>query len=57
VVVSLIILVLLGLAIFWRFTQLQKANKNQLPDSADKNTNHQKPKDDALITEETENEA
>ena len=60
VVLSLIILVLLGGAIFWRFSQQQKANKNQIPDTVDKNTVNsatQEQKDEVSITEERENEA
>jgi uncharacterized protein HemX len=60
VVLSLIILVLLGGAIFWRFSQQQKANKNQLSDTVDKNTVNpatEEQKDDASITEASEKEA
>lgn len=57
VILSLIILVLLVGAIFWRFSQQQKANKNQPSEPVDKNTANPEPKDNVSITEDRENEA
>ena len=57
VVLSLIILVLLGVAIFWRFSQLKKANKSDTVDKNTVNSANQEQKDEVSITEERENEA
>lgn len=58
VILCLIILVVLGLAIFWRISQQQKANKNPLSDTVDKNSvNSEIPKDQISITEDSEKQA
>ena len=56
VVLFLIILVLIGGLFFWRFSQQQKANKNQLSEPVNKKTANPEPKDSASITDR-ENEA
>ena len=58
VILCLIILVVLGLVIFWRISQQQKANKNPLSDTVDKNSvNSEDPKDQISITEDSEKQA